>query len=282
MNQLHFLEFNFVRVPSQSCFVGSDKGGWMYANQRPRYEIKLPEYYILETPIQHRDIALLFNEESNQTDGDVEEILFQQTNELIQKFKQNEDVMQFLKSGDWEVRLPTIAEWQCAFENNIIQTRMGKTELLCDAPVLGNRGAMMDGRPRPNNLIGPAADQLAAIATHPRNQQITALTSVPMDRGLPNVIARIVITPHRKGPAKIVPNNADLSATIRSEVIWVTLLGIIPSFLIPIFRGMEDYAISGWPNLLFGGLVAGFVSGAIWRPKRPTIHFEDGVESTEN
>ena len=254
----------------------------MYASQRPRYEVKLPEYYILETPIQHRDIALLFNEESNHNDGDVEEILFQQTNELIEKFMQNEEVAQFLNSGDWEVRLPSIAEWQCALENNAIQTRMGKTELLCDAPVLGNRGAMMDGRPRQNNLIGPAAAQVAAIATHPRNQEVTALTSVPIDRGLPNVIARFVISPQRKGPAKIVPNNADLSATIRSELIWITLLGIVPSFLIPIFRGMEDYAISGWPNLLFGGLVAGFVSGAIWRPKRPTIQYKEGVYSTEN
>lgn len=282
MNQLRLLEFNFIKVPSQSCYVGSDKGGWMYASQRPRYEVKLPEYYILETPIQHRDIAVLFNEESNHDDGDVEEILFQQTNEIIEKFIQNEEVDQFLNSGDWEVRLPSIAEWQCAFENDIIQSRMGKTELLCDAPVLGNRGAMMDGRPRPNNLIGPAAAQVAAIATHPRNQKVTALTSVPIDRGLPNVIARFVISPQRRGPAKIVPKNADLFATIRSELLWITCLGIVPSFLIPIFRGMEDYAISGWPNLLFGGLVAGFVSGAIWRPKRPTIHYKEGVYSTEN
>ena len=49
-----------------------------------------------------------------------------------------------------------------------------------------------------------------------------------------------------------------------------TVLGIIPSFTIPILRGFESYAIDGWANLLFGGLCAGFVTGAFWRPRRKT------------
>ena len=52
---------------------------------------------------------------------------------------------------------------------------------------------------------------------------------------------------------------------------------LFPLFLIPILRGFDTYALDGWPNLLFGGLVAGFVTGAIWRPRRPTISFEEGV-----
>ena len=55
---------------------------------------------------------------------------------------------------------------------------------------------------------------------------------------------------------------------------------VIPSFAIPIARGMGGYATTGWANLLFGGLCAGFVTGAFWRPRRPTVLFEDGEKSS--
>ena len=38
---------------------------------------------------------------------------------------------------------------------------------------------------------------------------------------------------------------------------------------------MSDYAIEGWFNLLFGGLLAGFFTGAIWRPKRPVLTYDE-------
>jgi hypothetical protein len=66
-----------------------------------------------------------------------------------------------------------------------------------------------------------------------------------------------------------------MASNIRTEVVCTVLLGVIPSFVIPILRGMGDYAVSGWPNLLFGGLCAGFVTGAFWRPRRPTVSYEE-------
>ena len=78
-----------------------------------------------------------------------------------------------------------------------------------------------------------------------------------------------------------VPKSADVLGNLRTEVIWTTLLGIVPSFLIPVFRGFGSYAIDGWANLLFGGLVAGFVTGAIWRPRRPSIPYEEGVQELD-
>ena len=69
---------------------------------------------------------------------------------------------------------------------------------------------------------------------------------------------------------------------IKVELFWTLVLGIIPSFAIPILRGMGSYAIDGWANLLFGGLCAGFVSGAFWRPKRPTILYEQGEKVTNS
>ncbi|MEK9730575.1 MAG: hypothetical protein VW230_02315 [Candidatus Poseidoniales archaeon] len=282
MERLTFLDFTFVKVQAQSCYIGSDKGGWMYANQRPRYEVQLPEYFILESPIQHHHLGKLFDTKIDDSQGDYESLNFLETHEILEHFCQDKGVADFLEQEQLEARLPSLSEWQCAYEQNHIITSPGKTELLCDAPMMGNRGAMMDGRPRPNTLIGPASAQVAAIAVHPKQKGVTALTSVPIDRNLPNVIARIVLSPRRTESPKVVPKNADFRATLGSELLWISLFGIIPSFLIPIMRGMQDYAISDWPNLLFGGLVAGFVSGAIWRPRRPTISFEMGVYSDEN
>ena len=77
------------------------------------------------------------------------------------------------------------------------------------------------------------------------------------------------------------PKSADVLGNFRTEIVWTTLLGIVPSFLIPVIRGFGSYAIDGWANLLFGGLVAGFVTGAIWRPRRPSISYEAGDQEDD-
>ena len=97
-----------------------------------------------------------------------------------------------------------------------------------------------------------------------------------MDRNNSGLSVRLVITPIRDGAPRIVPTKADYGANIRSELLWTTLLGIVPSFAIPWLRGMGDYVYSGWVNLLFGGLCVGFVTGAFWRPRRPVIMYEQG------
>ena len=134
----------------------------------------------------------------------------------------------------------------------------------------------MDGRPRQFEGFGPMQYHRAAIETHPSKKEITALSSIPIDRENTGITVRFVISPIRRGDIVRVPANADVLSNIRVELFWTIVLGIIPSFAIPILRGMGSYAIDGWANLLFGGLCAGFVSGAFWRPKRPTILYEDG------
>ena len=44
------------------------------------------------------------------------------------------------------------------------------------------------------------------------------------------------------------------------------------------FERFGSYATEGWANLLFGGIVAGFVTGAVWRPRRPTVKIEDAIK----
>ena len=102
---------------------------------------------------------------------------------------------------------------------------------------------------------------------------------MPLDRPLPKVVARLALSPVRSSEAKRVPEHTDRWRNVRSELLWTTILGIVPSFLIPIMRGLGDYATEGWVNLLFGGLCAGFFTGAIWRPRRPVLRYDD-VESS--
>ena len=134
----------------------------------------------------------------------------------------------------------------------------------------------MDGRPRLFEDRGPMQWHIATMETHPNDSSIHALSSAPMDRDSSGLSLRLVVTPVRKGAARIVPKRADYGANIRSELLWTTILGVIPSFAIPWLRGMGDYVYSGWVNLLFGGICFGFVTGAFWRPRRPVIMFEDG------
>jgi len=175
----------------------------------------------------------------------------------------------------WEVRCPTESEWRCAEEAIGLGLKRKQIEVLADAVNSNYRGAMMDGRPRRFEGLGPMALHRAAIETHPSKDGVTALSSVPLDRPIAGVLARLVIAPIREGEPIRVPESADMAANIRTELIWTFLLGVVPSFIIPILRGMSGYVQTGWANLLFGGLCAGFVTGAFWRPRRPTITFDE-------
>ena len=273
----------FVPVSEASTLMGTTKGGWVYAGQRPCYEAKTPAFYIMPSPLTEAELARAMGVESEDAENQrpSETITSRELNELADNLMNTAEFSAAVDrlGGAWELRALTQAEWQAARNQKALSLQNGLTERLADAPSSNNRGAMMDGRPRPNELLGPAAAQTAAIAVHPRNDAITAITSVPLDRPLPKVVARLALSPVRSSEAKRVPEHTDRWRNVRSELLWTTILGIVPSFLIPILRGLGDYATEGWVNLLFGGLCAGFFTGAIWRPRRPVLHYDD-VESS--
>ena len=273
----------FVPVSEASTLMGTTKGGWVYAGQRPCYEAKTPAFYIMPSPLTEAELARAMGVESEDAENQrpSETITSRELNELADNLMNTAEFSAAVDrlGGAWELRALTQAEWQAARNQKALSLQNGLTERLADAPSSNNRGAMMDGRPRPNELLGPAAAQTAAIAVHPRNDAITAITSVPLDRPLPKVVARLALSPVRSSEAKRVPEHTDRWRNVRSELLWTTILGIVPSFLIPILRGLGDYATEGWINLLFGGLCAGFFTGAIWRPRRPVLHYDD-VESS--
>lgn len=280
MESIKTSTLEFVPVLSGSSWLGSDKGGWVYASQRPRYEVRLPTFYILKRPLSRGQVAQLLGEEHQPEDPDepmmgltIDEIRALQ-NAILSSFESNREISAL------ELRLPSFPEWNHAFSQ--IELKPGIVEILSDAAATSHRGGMMDGRPRPVETNGPLQHHRLAVEMHPRKHESFATSNIPVDRPLPNTVFRFVLSPPRTEPARRVPKSADVFGNLRTEVIWTTLLGIIPSFLIPVIRGFGSYAVDGWANLLFGGLVAGFVTGAIWRPRRPSIPYEEGVQELDD
>ena len=261
---------SFAKVEAGTTHVGDDRGGWIHASQRPRHEVRLPAFYVLETPLSATEVSTLIGDQTMGKKGvheGVDASLLQHICAAVRP----------LVDEDLEVRPPSLAEWTLAHELGVLQAEKGVLEVLSDAPFSNHRGAPMDGRPREVSGHGPLMDQLACIEVHPQKPGATATSSVPMDRRLPGTVVRLVLSPKRTTPSRTVPMQADRAANLRVEVLSTLLIGVVPSFLIPVLRGFGGYALEGWANLLFGGLVAGFVTGAVWRPRRPTVAWEDGV-----
>jgi len=273
---IQYRGIEFTPIQTGSVFLGTEKGGWMYSSQRPRHEVQCPEFYVMKSVLSQKELQVLLELEESEVILSGER-LEQICTELSKNFKPDDHGLDSEKS--WEIRCPSEGEWRHAHELIQLELMAKKIEILADGVSDNYRGAMMDGRPRALTGIGPMAKHRTAIEAHPNQKGVTALSSAPMDRELREMVARLVITPLRDGEGMCVPLNADFSANIRGEMFWTLLLGVIPSFAIPIARGMGGYVTSGWANLLFGGLCAGFVTGAFWRPRRPTVFFEERKKS---
>ena len=280
MNSLNLAGLDFQRVEAGYVFIGENKGGWIYASQRPRHQVKCPDFFIMEKPITENQIEQISKNINIDSDpklwsAEKLELFIAYLSEQL-----SENLEQLNREIDWEIRCPSQGEWYLSLDKKKIITTEKSRELLSDGTSSNHRGAMMDGRPRKFEGFGPMQHHKAAIETHPSKKEITAISSIPMDRDNMGVTVRFVISPIRKGDIVRVPANADVISNIKVELFWTFILGILPSFAIPILRGMGSYATEGWANLLFGGLCAGFVSGAFWRPKRPTVMYEQGEKVT--
>ncbi len=279
MKTINIKGLEFIPIDTGSSWLGSDKGGWIYASQRPRYEVRLPAFYILKHPLSRRQVAMLLDEDQNidYPNTPMTGLTIPEIESLKEKIAIGLNALEL--EDAYDVRLPSFPEWNHAFSS--IDLQPGIVEILSDAAATSHRGGMMDGRPRPIETNGPLQYHRLAVEMHPRKVESFATSNIPVDRPLPNTVVRFVLSPPRTSPIRRVPERADLIGNLKTEIFWTTVLGIIPSFLIPILRGFESYALDGWVNLLFGGLVAGFVTGAIWRPRRPSIAYEEGVQESD-
>ncbi|MBI19653.1 MAG: hypothetical protein CMB73_03665 [Euryarchaeota archaeon] len=271
-NQIQIHGIDFLKIESGLTTVGTDKGGWVYASNRPKHEVSIPEYFITKSVLSAQQLSNLIPELNSLDEGlDFTGIDKDVREQIIGKFAD------IIEQG-YEVRAPSIGEWKRAHDLGMISSSPNNVEVLADSAFSNFRGAHMDGSPRLEAMIGPLSSQKAGLQVHPRNQNEFATSAVPQDRRLRNTSLRLVISPKREVPTPKVPNNSDFAKNVRTELLCTLFIGIIPSFLIPVLRGFGSYATEGWANLLFGGIVAGFVTGAVWRPRRPTVKIEDAIK----
>ena len=108
----------FIPIKSGSSWLGSDKGGWIYASQRPRYEVQLPNYYILKKPLTRGQVASLLGEDEQpeHPDEPMTGLTINEINSLQTTVKDAFDSIKEVQSLD--VRLPSFPEWNHAFFAN--------------------------------------------------------------------------------------------------------------------------------------------------------------------
>ena len=94
----------FVKIKATDIYLGTNKGAWVYASERPRHRVNLPSFMIMESPITESQYSKILGEENNS-----EELKDMITNEDVKKIS---DIVS--QHFDEEVRRPTQSEWKAA------------------------------------------------------------------------------------------------------------------------------------------------------------------------
>ena len=63
MDSFSVAGLDFQLVKADSVFIGEDKGGWIYASQRPKHEVKCPDFYIMAKPLTLEELSNLLSTE---------------------------------------------------------------------------------------------------------------------------------------------------------------------------------------------------------------------------
>ena len=63
MEDLNFAGLVFHHVKSDSIFIGEDRGGWIYAGQRPKHEVRCPDFFITEEPLSLSQLSSILDSE---------------------------------------------------------------------------------------------------------------------------------------------------------------------------------------------------------------------------
>ena len=57
----------FQKISAGSVYLGTEKGGWIYASQRPRHEVKCPDFYIMQSVLSEQQINDILQSENQDT-----------------------------------------------------------------------------------------------------------------------------------------------------------------------------------------------------------------------
>ena len=259
-------------IPSGQVLIGTNKGGLVHGSERPHYEASIPEFMIMPSFLTVKQFNQIVDEEGGEN-SPIEKLNWEDVERLLKVISTE------LPTG-FEIRLPSEAEWMRAKQHLGFELPLACEEMLWYHPSTNNRGAPVDGRPRLDERVGSLMKRYrASIKSHPTKKGLTFRSQTPIFSPQADTFIRLIIRKTDSSEAVRVPEEADLKAIFKQEVLIAIMIGIIPSFLIPIFRGFSDYVLDGWANLVFGGLCISFATAVIWRPRRPTWYLDDDGKS---
>ena len=274
------------RLAAGSIILGMDKGALPYSSERPRHEVRMAERWISTALVSKSYWAEAMGEDQNyDINSPVDGKSWSEIEDFLGKVTISADENIDWPNGEW--RLPSESEWMHAETELGISLPKACEELLADHPHPNYRGAPTDGRPR-MDTDSRSMMRLYRLSrkSHPTKEGVSVKSQAPVKNGQSGLVFRLIFIPEEEdtktaGDCLYVPEEIDTARLFKREALITLIIGIIPSFAIPIIRGFSSYAFEGWANLLFGGLVISFVSSAFWRPRTETWVYSDDGESME-
>ena len=160
-----------------------------------------------------------------------------------------------------EAGLASESEWKLAFDQGVIRGN-DQLEKLSDRFKGNYWGKALDGRPQ---LMDDWTFRIAKqwSSEKPKTRLVA--------RGIeePNFVRLVKveeISEYDPFPQTL-PTNRATTRLLKEEVAIAVFVGIIPSFVWAYFNASQEYIETGWPGLVFGGIILGLVTGIFWRPK---------------
>jgi len=236
-------------IPGGIVEVGSPKGAYPFAANGPRHEVDVDGFWVAaKEPLSLSGRALL----------ECEEILS----------------LTPLESGE-RLRFPTEGEWiQIISKTSIKPLPFSWTS---DEFHASRWGSPRDGRPWTEARCGkqapiPEGTTISRTAVTFRHDRIHRMLP-PKGVKSPYTLHIPVLIPDgekdRHPPHHPLSPRPPPHRRIREELISFLFFGSA-AMCIALYNS-PDYALSQPFNILFGGLIASFASGLLWRPPRPTI-----------
>jgi len=160
-----------------------------------------------------------------------------------------------------EVSLASESEWKLAFDQGAIRG-VDQLEKLSDRCNGNYWGKALDGRP---HWIDDWTFRIAKQWSS--GNPITRLLAKGSHEPKFARLVKAEETSECDPSPQTLPANRDNARLLKEEFVIALVIGIFPSFLWAYFNASEGYIESGWPGLVFGGIVLGQVSMIFWRPK---------------
>jgi hypothetical protein len=162
---------------------------------------------------------------------------------------------------DKEAQLCSESEWELAYQKGLIYGGQ-ELEKLSDRCNGNYWGKSLDGRPywvddwsfRITKQWSSGKPETKLIARDSEESKFARLVRYQDDQY------------YNQNP-KTLPKTRDIVVLLKEEFLIAFFIGIIPSFVWAYFNASPGYIRSGWPGLVFGGIILGLFSMIFWRPR---------------